>query len=410
MPSSSAHAGMPCACGAFDVRTGLLMCFAAQLPYLDCPEQQAGLLGMSLLEVLEHPGGQPTRVVLAECGDCLVVSFRGSMPLFGRPGGLVTADAIGTWMVNMDVFGPPTPATTVEAALPGRVHRGYAQMTRSLWGEVSAALRRSVTGRRRIWLTGHSQGGALAVLVAAKLAAQGSPPSGVITFGAPRVGDQAFNASVQVPVVRFELADDLVPSLPPNRAVRRLLNTALNGVGLPRVQLAETDYSQIGALQFIDTSGRVWTDASDLVRVARLGPLLADARLRWRMFRDHGLTRYAAVLIATASANASGIVDGVERSVAAPRDAAAPCSQATAIAGRPFDPLAFPAMPQIADQARILLRDHEQTESACLDALRQLRSLHSQGIDLFVNALLAAASVCIHESVARRARHYLGSD
>ena len=47
---------------------------------------------------------------------------------------------------------------------------------------------------REIWVTGHSPGGALAVLLAATLVENGIPVAGLYTFAAPRVGHEAFFA------------------------------------------------------------------------------------------------------------------------------------------------------------------------------------------------------------------------
>lgn len=62
---------------------------------------------------------------------------------------------------------------------------------------MAAALRiGEIIGRERknqeVWLTGHSLGGALAVILAATLRENGVPVHGLYTFGAPRVGDKEF--------------------------------------------------------------------------------------------------------------------------------------------------------------------------------------------------------------------------
>ena len=46
--------------------------------------------------------------------------------------------------------------------------------------------------RQRVWVTGHSLGGALAVLLAATMRESNLPVDGLYTFGAPRVGDKSF--------------------------------------------------------------------------------------------------------------------------------------------------------------------------------------------------------------------------
>ena len=72
----------------------------------------------------------------------------------------------------------------------------------------------SKTDRQRVWLAGHSLGGALATLAAAHLDAQ--MISGVVTFGCPRVGDAPFVACLPEPkMVRYVHRDDWVATVPP---------------------------------------------------------------------------------------------------------------------------------------------------------------------------------------------------
>lgn len=96
------------------------------------------------------------------------------------------------------------------ADLPGRVHAGFLDSLDTLWPAIAAALDGDDS---ELWITGHSKGGALAVLAAARLA--GRHP-GVITFGAPMAGDREFAANaLSQGLARYENRLDLVPLLPP---------------------------------------------------------------------------------------------------------------------------------------------------------------------------------------------------
>ena len=67
---------------------------------------------------------------------------------------------------------------------------------------------------QRIWLTGHSLGGALATLAAAHLGPE--TIQGLYTFGCPRVGDAPFASVLPAQsYVRFVHRDDWVPTVPP---------------------------------------------------------------------------------------------------------------------------------------------------------------------------------------------------
>lgn len=73
---------------------------------------------------------------------------------------------------------------------------------------------------RPLWITGHSLGGALAILLALKLSQiSGSKLAGVVTFGQPKVGDvqlsQAITAQLLPFYRRYVNQRDIVPKLPP---------------------------------------------------------------------------------------------------------------------------------------------------------------------------------------------------
>lgn len=74
----------------------------------------------------------------------------------------------------------------------GRVHEGFLAVARAVieTDAILQAIRRS----RRVYLVGHSLGGAAAVIVGAHLAEMGIAPGAVrvFTFGAPRPGDAEF--------------------------------------------------------------------------------------------------------------------------------------------------------------------------------------------------------------------------
>ncbi len=99
----------------------------------------------------------------------------------------------------------------------GRVHGGFLDCFKEVWegpeglegflGEIVKNL------RRRLWITGHSLGGALGSLCFASL----PQATGLYTFGSPRVGDADYAAlTAGRPAYRVEHAQDPVPFLPPD--------------------------------------------------------------------------------------------------------------------------------------------------------------------------------------------------
>ena len=96
---------------------------------------------------------------------------------------------------------------------PGKVHAGFRDAFESVWQAVDAFLD-TIAGP--VFYTGHSLGGALATLAAARRA-----PQALYTFGAPRTGDAAFaralhtSGNIRVPTFRVVNNRDLVTRVPP---------------------------------------------------------------------------------------------------------------------------------------------------------------------------------------------------
>jgi len=148
-----------------------------------------------------------------------IVSFRGTEPT-----------NVINWLANATLQ-----KTAFHAKPPGvphgYVHGGFYRNARAIWPEVVETLHELKP--EWIYLTGHSYGGALAVLAGALLAdyVREKPDGfgrlwgkvrGIFTFGQPMVGDEDFvdsyKATVGERLVRFVYAHDIVPHLPPKTA------------------------------------------------------------------------------------------------------------------------------------------------------------------------------------------------
>jgi len=98
----------------------------------------------------------------------------------------------------------------------GLVHEGFADIYESMRAKIKEAFA-DVAPAKTLYITGHSLGGALAVLAAADLASGGRRPV-VYTFGAPRAGDPRFvwrYGALISESYRIVNRCDLVPRLPP---------------------------------------------------------------------------------------------------------------------------------------------------------------------------------------------------
>ncbi len=84
----------------------------------------------------------------------------------------------------------------------GTLHAGFQAAADAVFGKVKSYIKNhepeSGEPEQRIYLCGHSLGGALATIIAYWLAKAGTKISGVFTYGAPRVGDSVMVADYRV--------------------------------------------------------------------------------------------------------------------------------------------------------------------------------------------------------------------
>ena len=105
-------------------------------------------------------------------------------------------------------------ALTALAETVGKVHRGFKQEVDDLWPALEKAL---TANTKSLWFTGHSLGGAMATICAGRclLSHIRSEPSGLYTFGSPRVGDKRYVNYTQIPHYRWVNNNDVVVRVPP---------------------------------------------------------------------------------------------------------------------------------------------------------------------------------------------------
>jgi hypothetical protein len=188
-----------------------------------------------------------TRGFLGVCDTHAVLTFRGTDPV-----------TLPNWLTDAVV-------RLVECGeYHGRVHYGFSSALRRTWGRVETILERAKD--KPLFLTGHSMGGALAVLTACRLAKMDRPPVATYTFGAPRVGDRAFCAGYSLPTYRVVNRLDLVPEMP-LASVKRLLpvtprftNEKILGQ-LKRLARRVPCYGHVKTFVYIDRDGAITLDA-----------------------------------------------------------------------------------------------------------------------------------------------------
>jgi len=157
---------------------------------------------------LEFFDVRDTQGFVVENDQAMVVAFRGTQPRHPVD-----------WMSDGEVVHAPWAHTV------GKVHKGFYRALDVAWNDDPAHVlpRRLTThGNKTIWITGHSLGGALAELCAARASFDPAigrvPIQGVYTFGQPRVGNDAFanllNDALGSRTYRFVNDRDIVPRVP----------------------------------------------------------------------------------------------------------------------------------------------------------------------------------------------------
>jgi pimeloyl-ACP methyl ester carboxylesterase len=147
----------------------------------------------------------------------VVVAFRGTespTTLDGLKDVLLT-DAMNLLVVPEGRLGHDLSAAGVGA----RFHKGFVDAIAAVWGPLMAAVEAEMkVCDRPLWITGHSLGGALALLAAWLFKRRFVPVHEVCTFGAPMIGNReacaAFDREFAGRIFRYVNGRDPVPKLP----------------------------------------------------------------------------------------------------------------------------------------------------------------------------------------------------
>nr|VFK50418.1 MAG: Lipase (class 3) [Candidatus Kentron sp. TC] len=138
------------------------------------------------------------QAALVEHGDYLCMVFRGT-------------DQPADWLDNINVFS--------RKELFGEFHRGFWDSVEDVWEPIFTRYRNLLKRRRRpLFITGHSLGGAMATIAAARLVHEDLPFTSVYTFGQPRAltreTARIFNTECKSRFFRFHNNNDIVTRAP----------------------------------------------------------------------------------------------------------------------------------------------------------------------------------------------------
>jgi hypothetical protein len=168
-------------------------------------------------------------VVVAEGSKAMFVTFAGSDP----------GKAID-WVTDFQAL--PTPSG---------LHSGFDAAVGTVWSKIQSAIENRLAPDKPVFFTGHSLGGALAILAAARTAHLTNPPEIVVyTFGSPRNGGAELFTEYTPPLgnktFRLIHGTDVVPTVPPSllgtyRHVGCPIQCASGGLFDPSTMMTKND-------------------------------------------------------------------------------------------------------------------------------------------------------------------------
>jgi hypothetical protein len=181
---------------SFQWDAALSMALACKLAYspqamVEATCQTWGLTTCNFIEAAE------TQCFIASTPVATLLSFRGT-------------ESVGDWLADLNTARTTRPY--------GVVHRGFYHAFTDVQSRIEQSLR-TLPGRRLV-VTGHSLGGALATVAAAEWLSSGAfEVASVYTYGQPRAGNAAWQQLLDAKLgdrfARFVNDDDIVPRVPP---------------------------------------------------------------------------------------------------------------------------------------------------------------------------------------------------
>lgn len=189
---------------------------ASELAYLGSDDGQREFKSQLGLDAQLFSVGH-TQAWVAGDDNHLVVAFRGTESPTSIEGlkDWLLCDAVNLLILPTGRMGTDFAAAGVGA----RFHQGFINALSDIWPPLLPAVERELNRKERpLWITGHSLGGALAVLSAWLFHRKFIRVHQVYTFGGPMIGNaaasQAFDKTFDGKIYRYVNSPDPVPRLP----------------------------------------------------------------------------------------------------------------------------------------------------------------------------------------------------
>ena len=186
----------------YDPQNALGLALASELSYQNesAIREQTARWGFGQFRFFENKESQKQAFIAAN-DEAILVAFRGT-----------DQDEIKDWLADLNFFLDDGPW--------GKVHYGFQHALSSVWFDMKAFLMPLLDPKRKLLITGHSLGGAMAVLAAADLIKEGLSVHNLYTFGQPKAGNGAFahelNKREKPYYFRFVNHNDIVPRILPS--------------------------------------------------------------------------------------------------------------------------------------------------------------------------------------------------
>lgn len=194
---------------------------------------------------------QVNAVLVELTTDSVIIAYRGTLP---PTGGGDTRKTLEDWIQD-------TEARPIrEQGIAGQMHLGFHTAFVQTRDDLLAVLAKwngnGALKGKNIYVTGHSKGGAMAIIAAIHLFNAGYKPKAVYTFALARAGDGEFRQGYEdkdMETWRYENRFDIVPHLPPNSADGELLQNLFDQTR----PLRHDEYQSVGYLMFINWDGHL---------------------------------------------------------------------------------------------------------------------------------------------------------
>ena len=198
----------------------------------------------------------------------------------GREKGIAVLSFRGTEQNNSDWKANLKAQKRIVNGVP--VHSGFWEAFQLVKTMIQTDLTELLKDGYSLYLSGHSLGGALALIAAHEIGNDST--EACYTFGAPRVAGYGFAAAIKTPIYRVVNANDVVPRLPP-AFLPHILQFIVAVLPIPgqsfltRLLDKFTGYAHHGDMRYLRRSKRASGGGFDRVQLLSNSNMLH--RLRW---------------------------------------------------------------------------------------------------------------------------------